>query len=917
MSNPIRPRIWIHFLPVVFLAFLPDLGGEERERIPGARWQRLEDPRALGWSLEGLRKAREFSETLDTAAVMIVEGGLVVDAWGPTALPLRCHSIRKSILSALYGPHVARGTIELDHTLGELGIDDREPSLTDEEREATVRDLLRARSGIYHPALYETAAMAAARPARGSHPPGTFWYYNNWDFNALGSIFEQQTARSLFEEFEDRLAGPLGMQDFRRSRDTRYVTGKDSVHPAYPFLLSTRDLARFGLLFLRGGRWGDLQVLPEAWVTESTTSYSETGSSGGYGYMWWVAVEGRHFPRVKLPRGSYSARGYRGQYLVVIPAYDLVVCHRVNTFQEGTRVSRAQFGMLLGAILAARGEREESGTPVGAASPSEFDLLLRGGEVIDGTGGPRFKADVAIRDDRIVRIGELEDATAAHVIDARGLLVAPGFIDLHSHAEEGLVAADPARRSAPNLITQGITTAVIHQDGGGPLDLRAQVRRMREGGIGLNAIPLVGHGTVRGHVMGDDHRRPANDVEVRRMQELVAEGLEAGAFGLSSGLEYIPGRWSTPEELEALAREVAKRGGVYIAHERSSGSEPMWYLPSRDPPGQPSMLDNLGELIELATRTGVTTVATHIKARGVDFWGSSERMNELIRRAREKGVPIFADQYPYNTSGSDGRIILIPVWATREAGEGDPDGPPLDFGLRLQATLAREADREKLRRDIEHEIARRGGPEHIVILEHPDPERVGRTLAEHARKLEGSPFDAAIDLQLNGDRSRRGGARLRAFSMSEKDVENFARTSWTATSSDAGIALPGDGPVHPRFYGAFPRKIRRYAIERGLFTVEEAVRVSTSLPAGILSLKGRGVIGPGAVADLVVFDEEEIRDTATVFEPHRQAEGIVHVLVNGQLAVEDGRWLGALPGRVILREPGAARQPGTGQTEER
>ena len=354
--------------------------------------------------------------------------------------------------------------------------------------------------------------------------------------------------------------------------------------------------------------------------------------------------------------------------------------------------------------------------------------------------------------------------------------------------------------------------------------------------------------------------------------------------------------------MEALAESIAKRDGVYIVHERSSGSHPMWFLPSRDSANQPSMLDNLQELILIAESTGVTTVATHIKARGTDFWGSSERMNQLIRGAREEGLSFFADQYPYNTSGSDGRIVLIPSWATSEIRNADAP----DFARQLETVLSDVSRAADLRRDIEYEISRRGGAENVLIIEHPDADIVGLSLAELAVNLDTSPVEAAITLQLKGDHSRRGGARLRAFSMSEHDVEAFAQTPWTATSSDAGIALPEDGPVHPRFYGAFPRKIRHYAIDRGLISIEEAVRVSTSLPAEILQLENRGVILQGANADLVVFDPDRIRDKADAFNPHQYAEGIEYVFVNGTMAVDQQRWLGCLSGVVLTRQPSQA-----------
>lgn len=874
---------------------------QEQHTVPGREWTKLAQPSDTGWSKDKLAAAKNFSSTLDTAAVMIVHKGIVVEEWGATALPLMCHSVRKSLLSALFGLHVASGSIDLNSDLQQLGINDNEPSLTAKERKAQLGHLLKARSGIFHPALYETAAMAAARPARGSHAPNSFWYYNNWDFNASGAIFENLTGRSIFEEFENRIAAPLSMQDFRRDRDTQYVTGDDSVYPAYPFRLSTRDLARFGLLFLRGGRWGDEQLIPKDWITESTASYSSAGASGGYGYMWWVAVDGKHFPGVTLPQGSYSARGYRGQYLVVIPKWDLVICHRVNSFQKGTSVSKTEFGKLLGMLLAAR-PSEELVVQEPSTQQSDFDVIIRNGFIIDGTGIERFVGDIAIRNDRITEIGQVSDAKAHFEIEAAGKIVAPGFIDLHSHAEEGLVSNDPSRRSAPNLITQGITTVVVNQDGGGPLDLVAQRQQMQRLGTGLNVCQVIGHGTIRHQVMGDDYQRRATADEVRQMQRFILSACDAGAYGLSAGLEYEPGRWSTIAEMESLASTVAKRDGVYIVHERSSGSRPMWFLPSRDEFDQPSMLDNLQELIGIASLTKVRTVATHIKARGTDFWSSSSKMNELIRTARAQNIPIFADQYAYNTSGSDGRIVLIPSWVTSVSKSDELKEEPIGtHAEQLQRVLENQSLSNNVRQDIAYEIERRGGAANILIVDHPEETLIGKSLADYATKLDSAPVDAAIALQLEGFPNRRGGAQLRAFSMSEKDVEAFAMTPWTATSSDAGITLPTDDPVHPRFYGAFPRKIRHYAIDRGLMSVEEAIRVSTSLPANILDLKDRGVLREGAFADIVIFDPNTIRDTASPFQPHKYAEGIEFVFLNGQLVCEQGRWIGNLCGQVLRK----------------
>jgi CubicO group peptidase (beta-lactamase class C family) len=321
---------------------------------PGAAWKTIEHPERIGWSPARLKAAQDYASTINTAAVTIVTAGRVLHEWGETATRFNVHSIRKSFLSALYGIHVADGRIDLSKTMETLGIDDNEPSLTPEEKQATLHDLLKARSGVYHPALYETAGMKAARPLRGSHAPGTFWYYNNWDFNVLGTVFERLTKTNLFAEFKTRIADPLQMQDYR-IEDGEYVAGADSVYPAYPFRMTARDMARFGLLFLRNGKWRDRQILPADWVRDSIVSYSDAGNSGGYGYLWWVTVEGRHLPGVTLPDGTYSARGAGGHYILVIPAYDLLLVHRVNTDVRGRSVSAQEFGRLVQLILEARG----------------------------------------------------------------------------------------------------------------------------------------------------------------------------------------------------------------------------------------------------------------------------------------------------------------------------------------------------------------------------------------------------------------------------------------------------------------------------------------------------------------------------------------------------------------------------------
>ena len=297
------------------------------DRFPAASWEHI-DPDVAGWSREKLAKAEAWSQRIGSTAVMVVHHGAVVGQWGDVAARTPLASVRKSLLSALIGNAVGRGQIDLAQPIGALGIDDNEPALTPEERTAKVRDLLQARSGIYHAALYESAGMAAQRPPRFSHKPGTFWYYNNWDFNTLGTIYERAVRSSIFDAFEREIAKPIGMQDYSPS-DGEYVTGAASVHPAYPIKMSARDLARFALLYLHKGRWHDRQVVPAHWIEESTQSYSRSEFGPGYGYMWWIgSINNGVAPSVVLPAGSFFALGTGGQYAFVIPAYDLVVVHR-------------------------------------------------------------------------------------------------------------------------------------------------------------------------------------------------------------------------------------------------------------------------------------------------------------------------------------------------------------------------------------------------------------------------------------------------------------------------------------------------------------------------------------------------------------------------------------------------------------
>ncbi len=542
------------------------------------------------------------------------------------------------------------------------------------------------------------------------------------------------------------------------------------------------------------------------------------------------------------------------------------------------------------------GPRTEDGR-LYAQEPA-YDLLILGGRVNDGTGNPAFPADVAIREGRIAAVGSLEGHTAKRTIQAVGKLIVPGFIDLHSHAddplrkERGLRSSDAHRRAAPNLIRQGVTTLVANQDGRSAWPIAEQRALLEEQGTGPNVVLLIGHGTVRGRVMGADFRRPATDAEIQSMKELIRQGMREGARGISAGLEYTPGRWSTMEEVAALVNEIVPWGGVYISHQRSEGSDPMWYWPSQHPRGAPSLLDSVRETIEIGRSTGARVVASHIKAKGAHYWGSGQAAILLIERAREQGVDVWADQYPYDTTGSDGSTVLIPRWVfSGSSGRNARES--------LEGVLEDSEKAAQLRGDIAHEISRRGGAERIVVFDHPENGFVGKSLAELARSAGVDAVEMAITIQRQGYENRPGGARIRGFSLSEHDIKAYAARPWTATASDAGIALPGDGPVHARFYGTFPRKIRRYAMDLGVITVADAIRSMTSLPALILGLRDRGMVRQGWAADLVVLDLENLRDTATFEEPHQYPTGVEYVIVNGQLLVDNGELHPILAGKVL------------------
>lgn len=499
-------------------------------------------------------------------------------------------------------------------------------------------------------------------------------------------------------------------------------------------------------------------------------------------------------------------------------------------------------------------------------SVEPYDVLIRGGTVVDGTGAAARTADVALRGDRIVAIGALAEAEAERVIDATSHLVTPGFIDTHSHAAWGLM--EDRLRTAHVLLAQGITTVFANPDGGGPLDLAEQRARLETPGVAVNVAQFVPHGSIRREVMGMQAREATPD-ELALMRELVHRGMGEGAFGLSSGLYYAPGSYAPTGELVELARVAGRYGGVYQSHIRDESDYTIGVVAAVD------------EVIEIAREAGIPGVVTHIKALGPPVWGASEEIVRRVEAARSDGVAVYADQYPYQASGTSVVGALVPRWAL--AGR---DGSLAD-------RLSDPAERARLEADMWENLARRGGPERLVLQ---GGDAGGRSLADVAAERGVDPITAA--LQLLEEDADWG---LTSFNMHEEDIRRFMVQPWTMTSSDGILRELGTGHPHPRDFGAFPRKVRKYALEEGVLGLEAAFRSMTGLPAEVYGLDGRGVLAAGTFADIAIIDPESFRDLATYEDPHHLSEGVRYLFVNGVLAIDAGEFTDALAGRVLRR----------------
>jgi N-acyl-D-aspartate/D-glutamate deacylase len=473
---------------------------------------------------------------------------------------------------------------------------------------------------------------------------------------------------------------------------------------------------------------------------------------------------------------------------------------------------------------------------------------------------------VAITGDRITFVGDAarSNVTARRTIDARGSIVAPGFIDPHTHALEDLSSTDAARRANLNFLMQGVTTVITGNDGGGPFEVARTLERWRTSGIGSNGALLVGYGSVRQAVLGRSDAR-SSPAQLDSMRALVDKGMREGALGMSTGLYYAPQHYGTTEEVIELAKVAARHGGIYDSHIRDESSYTI------------GLLGAVREAIRIGREANLPVNISHIKALGVDVWGRSDSVIAIVEAARARGgKPVTADQYPYTASGSSVGASLLPRWA--EAGGGDS----------LRQRVADPATRARLVTDMTENLRRRGGAEALLITSSRDTTIRGRTLAQVAAARGVSPVEAAIQIVL------AGGASVASFNMNEKDIEALMRRPWVMTGSD------GSGG-HPRKYGTFPKKWAEYVREKKVLTPEAFVHRSSALTAETFGIKDRGVLARGKYADVIVFDEAAFRDRSTYEQPTELATGVTYVLVNGKVVVDGGRYAGITPGVGIAR----------------
>ncbi|MEQ1692034.1 MAG: amidohydrolase family protein [Gemmatimonas sp.] len=502
-----------------------------------------------------------------------------------------------------------------------------------------------------------------------------------------------------------------------------------------------------------------------------------------------------------------------------------------------------------------------------------IDVLITGATVYDGTGAPGRLANVGIRGDRIVFVGAMPTGTnAATRIDAKGLIVSPGFIDPHTHTYDGLPRLNAARRQNASSLMQGITTVVLGADGRGPLEVARVMDESERAGLGTNTYALTGFGTVRSRVMGSSSAA-ASKVQVDSMRALIVQAMREGAYGVGSGLFYAPQSYANTEEVVAVVSAAKPFGGVYDTHQRDESSYTI------------GLLASVRETIRIGCESGLTSNVGHIKALGVDVWGKADSVLGIMAEARRRGCKVTADQYPWTASGTGLSAALMPRWA--QAGGRDS----------LLARIADVGQRETMLLEMRDNLRRRGGDSTLLLINGNAAAQayIGKTLKEVAAEKGKTAVQTAFEMIRDGlDMG------VASFNMTERDIETFMRDPNVMTSSDGS-----DG--HPRLYGTYPRKIRRYVLDKPVITMQRMVRASAGQVAETYGLTDRGVLRAGAFADVIVFDLKTIRDEATYTEPTKLATGVRWVFVNGKAAVSDGKVTGTLAGRGLRRAVNAAR----------
>ena len=502
-----------------------------------------------------------------------------------------------------------------------------------------------------------------------------------------------------------------------------------------------------------------------------------------------------------------------------------------------------------------------------AIEPIDADLVLRGGTLFDGSGSPGQIGDVALRDGKIVGVGKFDLKTVDRVIDCTGLFVAPGFIDLHTHSDEQVVS--PTLRACVNYVIQGCTTSVTGNCGSGPVDVAAFYAKINASGAGTNVAHLLPQGSLREQVVGNVDRPPTED-EHARMRTLADRAMRDGAWGMSSGLIYVPSVYADTGELIEIAQVIASHGGIYASHIRGEGSE---------------LLNAVNEAIKIGESAKLPVHISHFKASGSEHWGLIRQAAAQIEVARTAGRIVTADQYPYTASSTSLEATLFPTWA-RSGGSKE--------------LLARMTDAEagpRLRKDVQLSIDRAAEGDAVVIARfNARQDWVGKSLKQIAEAEQQTSLDIAFEIV------KLGGAAVINFSMSEDDVRYAMQLPWVATASDGRSYLPGPDRPHPRSYGTFARKIGRYALLDKVLSIELAIRSASGLPADIIGFKDRGYLRTGLAADVVVFDPAKYLDTATFSEPHHYATGVRYVFVNGTPAVHEGQPTGALAGKALKHE---------------